>query len=233
MSVSPYTVEQYFLSDYGRTLFPLTTTSILVEKCSQQLKEFVYNKLFANSPDVPGFLPQQRCYAAKRGYHLRRTVKLDPVAEFFIYDVVFRNRKTFRRDHRSDRQSFGYRFAGGTPQSMAEAYAQFKRAIAACRSQWSLTLKVDVATYFNSIYHHDLVNAVRGIGWPNVDVEALGRYLRELNVGRSVDCLPHGLHPCKALGAEFLRFVDNSHKIKSQRMIRFLDDIHLFDVNER
>lgn len=176
---------------------------------------------------------QQRCYSAKRGYNLRRTVKLDPVAEFFIYDVVFRNRKSFRADHRTSRQSFGYRFTSGRPEGSNIAYSNYKSAIATARSTYRLTLKADIATYFNSIYHHDLVSTVREIGWADADSEALGQFLREANAGRSIDCLPHGIHPCKVLGSEFLRFVDNSYKLRSSTGLRFLDDIHLFDDSER
>lgn len=228
-----YTVEQYLLADYPRTLFPLTTTSVLVERFARELKDYVYGRLLVSDSDLPGFPTQQRCYAAKRGHNLRRTVKLDPVAEFFIYDVVFRNRKCFRSDHRPTRASFGYRFAAGQPESATEAYGHFKAAVAEARASEPLTLKADVATYFNSIYHHDLVNTVRDLGWSESDTDSLGRFFREINGGRSVDCLPQGLHPCKALGSEFLRFVDNSLRIKGKRGVRFLDDIHFFDSSER
>lgn len=154
-------------------------------------------------------------------------MKLDPVAEFFVYDLVYRNRQSFRRDHRPSRRSFGYRFSDGKPQSATEAYGAFKSAIAEARREYKFTLTLDVATYFNSIYHHDLVNSLRG-KWPAVDAEALGLFLRETNAGRSIDCLPHGLHPCKALGAEFLRFVDNSYELQSPLTLRFMDDIHVF-----
>lgn len=232
LTAQPFKVEQYLLEDYTRTLFPLTTTSVLVEKFSENLKEYLYKQLLAATPTVSGFPVQQRCYSAKRGHNLRRTVKLDPVAEFFIYDVVFRNRKKFRADHRKQRSSFGYRFAQGRPLPATAEYAKFKAAVAAGRGKQTLTLKADVATYFNSIYHHDLVNSMREIGWADSDVSALGQFLRELNAGRSVDCLPQGIHPCKVIGSEFLRFIDNSLKLKSKVGIRFLDDIHLFDSDE-
>ena len=45
MNAEPFTIENYFLEDYPRTLFPLTTTSVLVEKFSDKLKNFLYNKL--------------------------------------------------------------------------------------------------------------------------------------------------------------------------------------------
>jgi hypothetical protein len=233
MSGDLFGVEDYFLADYPRTLFPLTTTSLLVEKFSTEIKDFLYNRLLYQSPSSFGFSVQQRCYSAKRSYSLRRTVKLDPVAEFFIYDIVFRNRKLFRPDYRASRKSFGYRFSSGRPESASDAYSGYKSALAWARSGHNLILKADVATYFNSIYHHDLINTVREIGWPDADCAALGQFLREANAGRSIDCLPHGLHPCKVLGSEFLRFIDNSYKLRSSFGIRFLDDIHLFDNSER
>lgn len=233
MNKETYSAEAYFLGDYNHSLFPLTTSRFLVELFSEDLKSFIYKKLLDKNVEDYHFLPQQRCYAAKKGYHLRRTVKLDPVAEFFMYDVVYRNRKSFRPDHRPARRSFGYRFFLGRPQSPAAAYGAFKTAIAQARSNFPLALGLDVATYFNSIYHHDLVKLVQDIGWPDEDIQAIGTFLREANVGRSVDCLPHGLHPCKTLGAEFLRFLDNSFRIKSDLLLRFLDDIHLFASSEQ
>jgi hypothetical protein len=228
----PFTSVEYLLTDYRHTLFPLSTTEHLVQTSAAKLRDYIYGKILDPNTKDAHFLAQQRCYAAKRGYHARRTVKLDPVAEFFIYDVVYRNRGAFRKDHRASYQSFGYRFRGGRPESPSEAYGSFKEAVRKATSQYQFSLALDVTAYFNSIYHHDLVNCVRDIGWPTDDVEGLGRFLREANAGRSVDCLPHGLHPCKVLGSEFLRFIDNSYKLRSKLMLRFLDDIHLFADDE-
>ena len=111
MSSETFAVESYFIADYPRTLFPLTTTGVMVQKFSEDLKNFLQSQVLSSTPGPSGFSVQQRCYSAKRGYSLRRTVKLDPVAEFFIYDIVFRNRKLFRPDHRQSRKSFGYRFS--------------------------------------------------------------------------------------------------------------------------
>jgi hypothetical protein len=227
------TIDQYFLTDYPRTLFPLTTTRVLIEGHSQHIKDFLYDTVLTATGDQPGFLSQQRCHAAKRGYHLRRTVKLDPVAEYFLYDVILRNRRLFRPDDTPTRRTFGYRFPGGHPESNAEAYGAFKAALAVARGTQDLTLRADVATYFNSLYSHDLVHMVEALRWDATDVRALGRFLREANAGRSVDCLPHGMHPSKVIGSEFLRFVDNSPRIKSSLSLRFMDDIHLFDSDEK
>lgn len=206
----------------------MTTTQLLVRDHSTVLSDYISTRLLNTGESEHHFLPQQRCYAAKKGFHLRRTVKLDPVAEFFLYDIVFRHRHTFRADHQDTRRTFGYRFHSGTPTQASAAYGSFKAAIRDARTQYRYTLSVDVATYFNSVYQHDLVNCVRGLQWLDHDTEAFGQFLRETNVGRSVDCLPQGIHPCKVLGSEFLRFIDNDHALQSEMTLRFMDDIHLF-----
>ena len=227
-----YSSEKYFEADFPRTLFPLETTRVLVRHFSDRLKEHIYTNVLEKDDESVEFPPQQRCYAAKHDLFLRRTVKLDPVAEYFLYDIVYRNRKRFRKDHRENRKSFGYRFDLGKPESAAYAYGEFKRAVWGSEVRYRHWVATDVATYFNAIYHHDLVDHVRDIGWEDQDVDSLGRFLRFINAGRSVDCLPQGIHPAKALGADFLRFVDDSHLLKSDLILRFQDDIHIFDNDE-
>ena len=60
----------------------------------------------------------------------------------------------------------------------------------------------------------------------------LGQFLRECNKGRSIDCLPHGFHPCNAIGSAFLYDIDNAVQLECALMLRFLDDFYRFDDNE-
>jgi hypothetical protein len=187
-STEPFTARQYLLEDYRHTLFPLSTTKLLVEKFAPELYQY-----WVSNP----FRPQTRCSAAKRGFHLRRTVKLDPPSELFVYALVFRNRKQFRVDHNQARSSFGFLFQDGRPISSKAAYQDYRREVSFARSQYRYGIRFDVSSYFNSLYHHDLVSRFREIGASEEDVTLYGRFLREINSGRSLDCLPHGLHPCK------------------------------------
>lgn len=63
----------------------------------------------------------------------------------------------------------------------------------------------------------------------DVDARALGQFFREINAGRSVDFLPHGIYPSKMIGNEFLKCVDLSAQVKSDLLVRFMDDFTLFD----
>jgi hypothetical protein len=147
----------YLLGDYPRTLFPLSTTRVIAENWGQQTLDYVYQKILNPAEIEHSFLAQARCYSSKQGFHLRRTVKLDPVAELFIYDLVYRNRLLFRKDFRNTRRSFGYRFEDGEPLSPTKSYAAFKAAVTDGRMKYPHMLKFDIAAYFNSVYHHDLV----------------------------------------------------------------------------
>jgi Reverse transcriptase (RNA-dependent DNA polymerase) len=230
--LTPQNSITYLLEDYPRTLFPLSTTKVIAEQWGDKVLEYIYQKVLKGGETDHSFLAQTRCYSSKQGFHLRRTMKLDPVAELFIYDLIYRNKVHLRKDFSDSRRSFGYRFEEGEPVSPTKGYAAFKAAITEARDKYKHSVKFDVAAYFNSIYHHDLVKWFSDIGANADDVEYCGQFLREVNGGRSVDCLPHGIHPCKLIGSEFLKFVDNSMQLNCQLSLRFMDDFYFFSDSE-
>lgn len=222
-------VQNFFATDYPRTLFPLSTNEIVVRHAAKQLESHIYERVLVDAEKGHSFLAQQRVYASKPQFHLRRTVKLDPVAEYFIYDLAYRNRALFRQSKSRTRRSFGYRFVGGEPMPGSDAYSELTKALAFGKSRFAHTLSFDIAAYFNSLYHHDLVHWFRDLEASDQDVDALSQFLQQINSGRSIDCLPHGLYPTKMLGNAFLWFVDSSARLQSKLMVRFMDDFHLFD----
>ncbi|MBS3857302.1 hypothetical protein KEP48_16535 [Proteus mirabilis] len=224
-------VVNYYKDDFGKGLFPLDTNRIIIENAPNSIRDYINQSILDDNVSQHHFLPQKRCHAAKHGLHLRRTLKLDPIAEFYIYDLIYRNKNTFRRDFSDRRKSFGHRFENGKAISLSKAYREFKSAVAEANLKFEHGLKLDIASYFNSIYHHDLVKWFdnnRNIS----DINGFGQFLREINSGRSIDCLPQGIHPCKVIGAEFLKFIDDSRFLKSNLILRFMDDIYLFSDKE-
>jgi hypothetical protein len=226
VTTSITTSQQFFLWDYESTLFPLNANRLLVEKYSSEVLQFVQSERLATEGS---FQSQHRVFATKRGWFLRPTVKLDPVAEFFFYDFVYRNRRLFRKSPLHNRNVYGFRIVQGEPISILKSYSQFKKTIAKHRETHPYYGYFDVAAYFNRIYHHDLVRWFEDVGAGEDDIKILGKFLREIVAGRSFDCLPQGIHPSKMIGSSFLSFLENSSRIRSAESVRLMDDMWLFD----
>jgi Reverse transcriptase (RNA-dependent DNA polymerase) len=226
---APYSAQLYLLDDHARTLFPLTTTRVVVSNALTEIQQHIQEILNPKTSDA--FLVQQRCYASKTGHHLRRTAALDPVATYFIYELLYNHRAKLTVKPSATRKSFGYRFQLGKPLAPSISYGQFRAAIRDAHPKYKHAVAFDISSFFNSVYHHDLTE------WFEASIamgphEHLGQFLRQCNRGRSIDCLPHGFHPCKAIGSAFLYDIDNSVELESALMLRFLDDFYLFDNDE-
>jgi hypothetical protein len=215
-----------YLWDYDSTLFPLGMNRLMVERFSTKLRDFVQTEILSNDG---GFQSQHRVFATKRGWFLRPTVKLDPVAEFFIYDFAYRNRALFRDAPAPNRRVYGFRIVNGEPISILRSYIEFKRAVALHRAKYQSYAYFDIAAYFNHIYHHDLVRWFEDAGGGDEDTKVFGKFLREIAAGRSIDCLPQGIYPSKMIGSAFLGFLENSSRIRAAQSLRLMDDMWLFD----
>ena len=202
----------------------MATNRIVIESGEASVREYIEGCKNGGQ----SFLPQHRVHAAKDAFHLRRTVKLDPVAEYFIYDLVFRNRSLFRRPHHDDKRHYGYRFKNGVPSAPSEDYKEFKQAVWEDEALDAAFVGFDISTYFNNLYHHDLEAWLAALQASTEDVALFSKFLRETNAGRSVDCLPHGLYPTKMIGNDFLRFVEESMSLRATSIRRFMDDIYIF-----
>jgi hypothetical protein len=223
----------FYKADFASTLFPLKTNLVVIENHAKELSVYIYQRVLNQTLPADSFLPQQKAFATKPKGHLRRTSKLDPVAEYFIYDIVYRNRAAFRPEVSGTRRSFGYRFGGGAPISVHNAYVAYRAALKECHEQFKFSIRFDIAAYFNSLYHHDLTHWFSGLnGVSQGDGAAIGQFFREINAGRSIDFLPHGIYPCKMLGNEFLKFVDLNGTLKAKVIVRFMDDFALFGDDE-
>jgi hypothetical protein len=220
----------FLSSDLPATLFPLKTNRLLAEVHGQEISDYINKRVLNDAFSEDSFLPQQKVFATKPKGHLRRTVKLDPVAEYFVYDLCFRNRKAFRPEVSKARRSFGYRFVGGKQIPVHVAYSEYKGALKLNAIKFKHNIQFDIAAYFNSIYHHDICHWFSALtGVSSADGDAASQFFREINAGRSIDFLPHGIYPCKMLGNEFLKFVDLTGTLKSKVIVRFMDDFTLFD----
>ncbi|KVO34139.1 antiviral reverse transcriptase Drt5 [Burkholderia ubonensis] len=220
----------FLKADIPATLFPLKLNLFMAENHGTEISTYINEKILKEDVVTDNFLAQQRVYATKPRGHLRRTVKLDPIAEYFIYDLVYRNRGVFRPEVSVARRSFGYRFKNGSHIPVHVAYMEYKKALEEGEAEYKHKIQFDIASYFNSIYHHDLSHWFSAMDKVSaLDANAFGKYMREINAGRSVDFLPQGIYPCKMIGNEFLKYIDLSKFLKSSLIVRFMDDFTIFD----
>lgn len=222
----------FYEKDFWSGLFPMQTNLLMITRKEKELSDYVYQKVLSGD-EQHNFIAQQRVHADKSNGHLRRTLKLDPVAEYFLYDLIYRNRAVFKKPFSEERKSYGYRFEEGEIVPINHAYKSYREDVRNGLKKYGHHLSFDIAGFFNSIYHHDLAHWFSS--YPTVtdkDAEAFSKLCREINSGRSVDFLPHGLYPSKMIGSEFLKFTEQSGQLKSSVLLRFMDDYHLFDDNE-
>ena len=219
--------KAFYLGDYEWTLFPMETCRFVIDKGSKEISKYIEEIANPKLKDCC-FLPQETVFAAKKGHHQRRTVKLDPVAEFYMYEMAYKNRKIFRASKNAKRHNFGYRFNDGNPIPIHESYKDFNEQSKVYEKKYKYLIKFDVSAYFNSIYHHDMSNWFSAQKTSQSEIELFGRFMREINSGFSIDFMPHGLYPSKMLGSHFLSYIDHSELIISEQMIRFMDDFIIF-----
>lgn len=222
--------SDFMKADFAGTLFPMKTNLLVLNHYERETAEYIATRVLSDAHPADNFLPQQRVHATKPRGHLRRTVKLDPVAEYFFYDTVHRNRSIFRPQVSPQRQCFGYRFKDGAHIPVHAAYTAYKASLVEHSAKYQHRLQFDVASYFNTLYHHDIAHwFAASPGVSDGDAAAMGKFFREINSGRSVDFLPHGIYPAKMIGNEFLKFIDLAGTLKSAAISRFMDDFNLFD----
>ncbi|MDM5338498.1 reverse transcriptase domain-containing protein [Fictibacillus enclensis] len=237
LTTNKYLEELYkFIEkDYLKTLFPLCSVKLISRYCLSEILESFEKEFFiSDSQKSLSFLMQQLVYAAKDSKHVRQTLLLDPFAQIFIYDFVLRNRENFINKINEFRQSFGYTFYEDSDDYNfpSEEFRKFSEKKLEMTRKFQYLGKLDIANCFNNIYHHDIVSFISMIIDP-AESEKIGKFLREINGGRSTGCMPQGIFPAKVIGNFFLSFIEGSREIKSDVIIRFMDDIYLFsDDNE-
>lgn len=219
---------EFVLADNARGLFPLASTLSFIRHGGRAIGKYLAARLQSADKSVVAFRTCPIEYALKDECHVRRTLVLDPVASYFLYDFVLSNRRQFAACEPGLRQSYGYAFAGASLVDSFLDYHAFRRRKYELRTQYKCFAQIDIANCFNSFYHHDVVAAIQAhIG--EDAAHSFGRFLREINAGDSVSCFPQGVYPAKTIGNWFLRFIEQSGRLKSKAIIRFLDDIVFFD----
>jgi Reverse transcriptase (RNA-dependent DNA polymerase) len=232
-TIPAYTVSDFISDDSPRGLFPLESQMLYPKHGSVEMSAYIKNGIFDSDDPTRAFLAAPICYALKDARHLRKVLGLDPLATYFLYEFVHKHaRDHFQSCKPGNRRRFGYAFKNRRPLSPSEQYHEFRRDTYRLRVEFPYYARVDIGNCFNSFYHHDVQQFVEEKISDEAGAE-IGQFLREINSGTSVNCFPQGIYPAKALGNLYLTFIEENVRLKSSGIIRFLDDICLFDENQQ
>ncbi len=110
-----------------------------------------------------------------------------------------------------------------------ESYKDFKEAIKNhCKcGKYKYVLRTDIASYFDTIYQHVLINSLRSLDCDSGTVNLLEDmllYFRERNSHGIIQ----GLFPSDLFGNYYLCNIDNQFLINQITSIRYVDDMYIF-----
>lgn len=91
-----------------------------------------------------------------------------------------------------------------------------------------VVLRADIASCFQSINQHTLVNTLEGLGFPKEYVKALESMLTQMSTGRSSRGILQGIYPSDLFGNFYLYPIDRHLSDAGIPSIRYVDDIYAF-----
>ena len=225
-------VQDLILSDNPSSLFSLRTNTIAAQLAGKAIEETIHTKILDKNDSTFSFAQAAVGYALKDSLHTRKVLVLDPYSTYYFYDFMLNNKKQFIVPKAGPRQSFGYFLENnGEMISGVEQHRSFKKRQHELSLKYKYYAQVDIANCFNNFYHHDVSSYVTSAFSQNSGQE-VGQFLREINGGISVNCFPQGIFPAKALGNKYLSFTEQSRRLQSAEIIRFMDDYFFFDNKE-
>lgn len=91
-----------------------------------------------------------------------------------------------------------------------------------------VVLRADIASCFQSINQHTLINTLDGLGFPKEYVKPLESMLTQMSTGRSSRGILQGIFPSDLLGNFYLYPIDRHLSDSGIPSIRYVDDIYAF-----
>ncbi|WP_279620622.1 reverse transcriptase domain-containing protein [Priestia megaterium] len=106
------------------------------------------------------------------------------------------------------------------------SYNTYQERIQEMAEEHEYIVTTDISDYFERIYHHDLENALRGLGGNDNNITLLMSLLRKWQMGNSYS-IPQGIWPSDYLGNIYLDPIDKFMIRSGFKYCRFVDDIRI------
>lgn len=162
----------------------------------------------------------------------RIATQLDPLDNIILTAIIYEygNQIEKRRIPVLEGKVFGYRFAPQEDWSLynpSVSWLEFWNKCKEKSSNYKYAVYLDIADFYNQIYHHNIENQLIESGFPNQIKKWILNLLESITakVSRGIPIGPHSTH---LLGEMSLIPVDNSLSMKGLDYCRYVDDICVF-----
>lgn len=176
--------------------------------------------------------PYRRFIIPKDEYSYRVAIQLDPVDNLLIVAITYQFAQKIedKRIPISENKVFNYRFAPndeGELYNRKDAWKNFWNTAKEKGKNHSFAVYIDIADFYNRIYHHTLENQLIDCGIENQVIKAIKNMLQNTTqtTSQGVPIGPHSIH---ILAEMCLIPMDESLLAKGYDFCRYSDDIIIF-----
>lgn len=202
----------------------------------QDLGDIAVSELAALDLSSFGYGPSRRFIVPKDDLSYRTASQLDPLNSVLLTALIYEYGHLIEAKRRSkeEKKVFSYRFAPDTDGQLydsANSWNDFWRTCYEVSQKYNYVVILDIADFYNQIYHHSLENQLIDAGLPNQALKWIIGLCSALSakVSRGVPVGPHASH---ILAEAVLSPVDNVLSHQGINFCRYVDDIVLFAESE-
>lgn len=186
------------------------------------------------SCDLSGLIPgsARRFIVPKDDLSYRTATQLDPMDSIIFTALIFEfgQQLEARRRPKEEKSVFSHRFAptdSGQLYSISDSWNAFWSTCHEHSRRFNFAIILDIADFYNQIYHHTLENQLGESGLPNQAIKWIMNLCGSLSakVSRGIPVGPHASH---ILAETVLCPIDNSLTSRGVTYCRYVDDIVLF-----
>lgn len=166
----------------------------------------------------------------------RVSIQLDPIDSVLFEAITFEYGSLIekRRIPQEENIIFSNRFAPnnkGQLYNKENSWKNFWTSIEEKSSSYPYAVYIDIADFYNRIYHHTLENEMIECNFSNQAIKVLKKLLQ--NTTQTVSQgIPVGTHASHIFAEMYLIPLDEGLKLKGYNFSRYVDDIFVFAENE-
>lgn len=195
-------------------------------------EEYLVSKIL--EIDIENYIwqPYRRFIIPKDEYSYRAAIQLDPVDNLIIVAITYQYGQKIedKRIGITENKVFNYRFKpkkDGELYDKKDAWKNFWTAVKEGSKEYEYAVYIDIADFYNRIYHHTLENQLIDCGFQNAVIKAIKNMLNNTTQTTSQG-IPVGPHSTHLYAEMCLIPLDDSLSMKGYKFCRYADDIIVF-----